>query len=735
MPVRINNKNLKMASAMQRAGIKSSSFCGSGGGYGSAGGGSIGGSSGMGGTPGRGGSGNFNKSMYNPVFDNLDEGTVIEYWLPRDPARIHAIFRRVYMLDPVAGPALELYKDLPFSDFQLTGVRDTSILNLYADAFNAIDIVSKIPDMALEYMKLGKVIGHMHMNESKGYPTHLEIHDPDHIRMMPSPISGMPGKLDLVPTKELKEWATSKDPRDTEVQAQYASYVALIREGGTIPLDSSNSFYIPRRTSPYDPVGASIYTRILLFVAYEKAIVNASVTSARRRMGKIRHVTAGMDDSWVPDEQELSDIADLFTNADEDPTGAIVVTRDGVTVSEVGGDSLQDMVKISDEWEFLTKGKLNSLGISETFLTGEATYNTIEQLMSVFLDKIRSLRSFFTQSILISEILRPLADKHGFYKTTEARLSHRIRIAESSDSNEYILPDIVWEKNLRPVADRDWMEILEQMQNAGIPITIRTVSSAAGFDVETEIAQFDEDIELRRKLKKQMDEIEKIESDAMDMGSDDSGDDFGDDFGGDLDLDMDEDLGGPSEAPEAPEEPLTLPTVETAASSKVPVIDNLYRLPHFGKGRKSKFMGLSFEQVELAAHRILHSLGNKKNRLGSSNSIRGKYLRFGSEKKAAAAEYILSRSGLLLGTKYDKDFANEVMDALISAIPNKKELTTELAFLHSRMNLADTRMPRLSSAAQVPEFNKEILRRSNFSQSSLLDKSLLIGSGNMSRKF
>lgn len=733
MPIKINPNNYRLAHASRSAGITarlSPKRASIGGGASSAGGmsgyGSSGQSSGYG-SPG----GQFRKGVYNPVYDNLDEGTVIEYWLPRDPARINSIFRRIFMLDPVAGPALELYKDLPFSDFQFTSVKDKHVLNLYADSFNAMNIVGILPDMALEYLKLGKLIGHMHMDESKGYFNHIEIHDPDQIRMTPSPLIGFPPKLDLAPSPQLREWANSDDPRDVDAQAAVSYYVSLIREGKDIPLDSSNSFYIPRRTAPYDQVGASIYTRILLFVAYEKAIVNASVTAARRRMGAIRHVTAGTE-AWTPDEDEIQSVADLFTNADEDPVGAIVVTRDGVSVAEVGGDRLGDMTKISDEWDFLTKGKLNSLGISEAFLSGEATYNTIEQLMSVFLDRVRAIRSMFTNEVLIKEILRPLAEKNDFRRTTQARLSHRIRVAESYDNNDYILPDIVWEKNLRPVADRDWMDILEQMQSIGIPITIRTMTAAAGFDLDSEISQFEEDIEVRRQLSQQTDTIDGIssglesggdtefgsESDAESMDDGGGSDDFGD-FGADD--------SAPDETPdEGGGESFTLPSTESSSSKyPVPVIDNLYALPHF-KGSKT-FMGVRFDDIELSAHRILKFLDGKKQKLSSADFIRRKFIRFGTERKTMVAEYILSRCGLLLGTSYDKNFSNELMESLLKTIKDPKVLAPELAYLSSRTKFKDSKQVK-SGIAQPDSIPKDLMRGMKLmSERSLHDKNLLTG--------
>lgn len=320
---------------------------------------------------GGGGRGN-SHNRFNPVFDDLSEGTIVEQFMPTDVRRLHRIWRRIYYQDPVAGPAVELYKDLPWSDFQLIGVDDQTIAQLYSDCLNAINITSRLPELSAEFLTMGKVIGHMLFDESKGFFNRMIIHDPDWIRVSEIPLGGFQPKLDLIPTPGMRAFASSKDPRDLEAQEQVPELVQMIRNGQEIPLAPEHTFYIPRRYAPYDVMGASAYTRIIMFVAYEKALVNATVASARRRASRIRHVTAGIDDMWEPSAEELGSISDLFMQADEDPVGAIVVTRTGVQVNEVGGSSPQDIVKISDEWQFLLQGKLNALGVSEAFLTGEA---------------------------------------------------------------------------------------------------------------------------------------------------------------------------------------------------------------------------------------------------------------------------------------------------------------------------------------------------------------------------
>lgn len=687
------------------------------------------------------GGGSSNKTMYNPVYDDLSEGTIIEQFMPVDPRRLHRIWRRIYLQDPVAGPAVELYKDMPWSDFTLTGIQDKSILKMYADCLEALNITSHLPDMSAEFIVLGKVIGHLHMDDSKGYYTKLIVHDPDWVRVTPIPVPGFPPKLDIIPTPQMKKWATSEDPRDAASLSEVWSFVEAIRGGKEVPLPSEQSFYLPRKTSPYDTIGASAYTRILTFVAYEKSLVNGTIAAAKRRLSQIRHISVGLED-WEPDPQELEGYANLFMQADEDPVGAVVVTRTGVTAATVGGGQLSDMVKISDEWAFLQSGKLNSLGVSEAFLRGEASYNSLEQLMSVFLEKIRAHRNFFTHYLLIDRIIKPLAQKHGFIKRSEAELNHRVRTSRSSTLEDYILPDFKWEKSLRPSADRDYLAILEFMQGKGIPVTMRSWAAAGGINVDTEINQFDDDLELRKVLSAHIKKVQEQAPETMgggggaglDMGGPAAGIDGGGLGGGGLgggmggggglgmDLDTGTGLGGSdlsgldspggsppeadaglgTEAPAAPDAGpppnISLPTVGAGighrwdrSPRKEPIfkgafvgdsesIQAIKALPHWNID--NSFFGISLEETEKVARNLLGLLEGTDRKALSKRDV-DQLICTGNACKDQVMTYILGRAGMLHGIYLSKDVAEDVTDRLLDTVDDKKQLRDELYYVYA----------------------------------------------------
>ena len=641
----------------------------------SGGGGAGGGGGGSSGTFGSGQ--NNGGTLYNPIFDDLSEGTIVEQFMPVDPRRLHRIWRRIYLQDPIAGPAIELMRDIPWSSWEITGCNgDATIRKFYEDAFNAIGAVALMPELTGEFLSMGKYIAHLIFDDQKGFFTHCIVQDPDFVKIGNVPIPGWQPNLDLIPTPEMRAWATSQDPRNIEIQDLLGPYTDDLRSGKQIPLLPENTIYVARRTAPYDNIGASIFTRILMFVAYEKALVNATISTAKRRAARIRHIKVGIDDVWDPEPHTIQEIADAFMNADTDPVGAIVATRTGVETSEVGGNTLQDIIKISDEWEFIQKGKMSALGISDAFLSGEATYNSMEQLVSVFLDRMRALRAFHVHHFL-DEIAKRLARKHEYVKRTEAELRHGVRIGRSRTrygtldytDDELILPGYAFSKTLRPVADRDYMDILEQLRNQGVPVTAADWMASAGYDVDNVSKEaLDEDLKMRKRFSAHNAAVAAYAPDA-EAGEGGGGGSSAVDFGGggdaldELGLGGDEggvedalgDLGG-GEEPAGGEEGGGEAPVK-ASSFVDPAVQAVTDLPLWTQ--QDRFLGVDRATALQAAKKVVTALGRRQAGTLTTQQVRTA-CRTGNAQRDQVVQYVLCRAGLLKNVKIGRDVAEDV---------------------------------------------------------------------------
>jgi len=454
-------------------------------------------------------------NRFNPAHESLNEPSVVEDWMPKDPAGINMLMRQIYIRDAIAGPAVDLYKELPWSDFELLGVDDPEQRKIYEDACSALDLLEWLPDLAGEFLVLGKIIATMLFNEKKGFWDHLIIHDADAVRITPIPIAGAEPKIDLRPTPAMRQFAGSQDPRDLDARQKLPKHLLQqIMQGGWIPLDPLNTIYLPRRATAIDAVGTSFFTRIINYWAFEKSILNATVVAAKRRAGGILHLSLGTE-AWEPSREEMEDIAALFIQADEDPVGGIVATRTGVEANQLSGKQ-GDIWKLSDEWSFLYEAKMKALGINDAFLSGDASYSTMDVALSVFLERIRAFRDYFARHLMQRQIFETLARVHGFVQRKQAELDHRIRTTKMADlgdvkidrsgrdaePGDLIIPTVHWKKQLNPVADENYLNILTTLEEKGLPVTLRRWAAAGGYTIEEELKSLDEDIELKKVIAK-----------------------------------------------------------------------------------------------------------------------------------------------------------------------------------------------------------------------------------------
>ena len=466
----------------------------------------------------------YSANRFNPVWDRLDQGAVFEDWVPRNNSGINMMYRRIYARDAIAGPSIDIWCNIPWSTFDIVGVEDPTIRKFYEDAFGWWDM-DLLGQVSREFLVLGRFAGSLIYDDKRGYWNGLVPHDPDFLEITPIPVRGFDPKLDLLLSPGVRRFLESEDERDARARLTIPNtLIEKFLTRGKAPLDQLSTLYLARKTSPYDYIGTSLLTRVVPFWAIEKALTDAMTVAARRRTGNILHVQAGIDQLWEPTPDEINMISSLFLQADEDPTGAIVVTRNGLQVQEVrqGGQ----IWKLSDEFEFLTKGKMRALGINEAFLDGQATYNNVEQAKSVFVEQIINFRHTLTHQIFTRKA-EILARAHGFRHRSQAQLDHRVYVNTPDDKqaspeelrrrlklknlpfeesfriprDELILPTVHWHKELKPNQDEKFIDMLEKLEEKlGFKLPLRMWTSSTGISLDDLVAMIPEDQKLRKKL-------------------------------------------------------------------------------------------------------------------------------------------------------------------------------------------------------------------------------------------
>jgi hypothetical protein len=499
--------------------------------------------------PAGGGASGPGAQVYAPLYHDLLYNDIAQYQTPKAKNAHNRLMRQIYNFDGIAGPAIDLYAEITWSDFDLSGVEDRSILHIYEDALNNLQLPSYLPKFTANWLVIGRLCVHFLFDGTKGIWTDLILHDDDDIQVTPVPLLNEDPLVDLVPSVSLRKFVIENDARAQQYISKLPpNLIEKIKQGQKIPLDNSNTIYLPRKMMSNDFLGTSMYSRIIGLLTLERALFNASVSRAQRAAGTIRVLKMG-NEKWLPSEEEVNGAVSAIMMAEEDPTSSVIAFKSkDIDISAIAGSASENLWKISDEADYIQNAKFRALGMNEAMMSGDATYNNMEQALSVFLERIRSHRALFEQKIIIERVLEPLARVHGFKKTPkksdrDVHLGNKVFVRDQGSAG-LILPTIQWHKPLEPRMDQTLIDLLTKAEEVGFPVPLRKWATAVGVNVSELESQSKEDIQLREKFAKVVKKINKIKEET---GISDGGGDFedhSDEWGGSG--------GGSDKGPDAP---------------------------------------------------------------------------------------------------------------------------------------------------------------------------------------
>lgn len=430
---------------------------------------------------------------YNPLIGSQDK-----YYFPAAQERQHVIWRSYYELDPVVGSGTDMYSDLPWSEFSLSGVKDPTILRIYEECLEKLALPLVMPRMTREFIVKGKVIPHLLFSRRLGYWTHCMVHDPSYVGVLGIGIENAPPLLDLYPTPEMQFMAKSADPRLRAFRDKLPPEVLnSVLAGKPIPLSNLNTTYIARKTCMYDVMGTSLYTRLFRVIMYEDALWNAALSVARRNAAPLRVFKLGDPQSgFFPTEADFDSFIQKLSQAELDPA-ATLVYHFGLDVDYVGVSD--KFLKLSDEKDYVLSQKLVALGIPESLLTGEATFSQAESGLQVMIERLAALRTMFEREWIIPKVLKVIAKANGFYRVTPAEVMHNVRVKRPAFSDyDLVVPTLRWQKSLE-VRDTYLLDVYKDLMDRGFFSNKSYASLAGGIDLEAEVENLAEDKKLRER--------------------------------------------------------------------------------------------------------------------------------------------------------------------------------------------------------------------------------------------
>jgi len=456
-----------------------------------------------------------------------------------DPRIKRKIFRDMYYHDPVCGGAVDVYSNLPFSEFHLTGIKDKAILDKYHDSLESLHLRSLLPGISTDHLVLGAFIGNAIFDQDEKVFTSIMPQNIDNTEIVNIPLFGVDPIVDLIMPKDLSKIMQSKDPRVAQVLSHIPQEFIEKIKAGRIPLDPSNTIYIPRRTMTAEPYGVSLYERVLPVHLIEKALMRGTIDVSNRRQRSLLHVMVGGDDEWIPTQSDLESFRDLFLQGDMDPTGAIIVTRTGVNTNEIRAAT--EFWNVDQTFEYASAMKYRAFGLSEGILTGEISLSTLDASLSVMLDNIRNFRAKITHGLFYEKLFPAISAANDFvqdkrfqvtgdYKEVKDTLNtpyrslyadviprHRNKViaGEMINTRDLLIPKVVYHKHLSPEGDQAYLTMLNDMTTMGVPVPISMLAAAGGLDINQIISSFDEDVALRGKIAKYNEKLQQLAQESM----------------------------------------------------------------------------------------------------------------------------------------------------------------------------------------------------------------------------
>lgn len=423
--------------------------------------------------------------------------------IPADPAQIDTsnlslFYRDIYLFDNTAGSAVDIQSSFPFSTWELRGL-DHEELKIYDDALARLNIMEMMPQISTAYLVDGFFCGSLVFDPATKQFMDTLIYDALQCAVIPSPFNNADPEINVRVSPATQQYMHSA----SEYAQQYINsmprqFVEMLRSGA-FTLDPVTTLFVARRALT-DRAYVSYLHRILPMYLIEKTLFRGTLVEAQRRQRAMTHITAG-DDTWTPSTEELHAYVAQFQMAEFDPLGGWVSTRNAVQATDLrpGGD----FWKWTDMADILVPYKLRALGISESFLSGDASYASAESAYSTFLESQNAYRMHLTNRVFYTKLFPLIAVVNGLYKdpSKKARTNRIVDyLFNQTNRNNLKIPEIHWHKSLEAKGEDNMFDLLEKASEKGVPVPLKMWMAAANMDPEALMRDLKDDTALRAQL-------------------------------------------------------------------------------------------------------------------------------------------------------------------------------------------------------------------------------------------
>lgn len=416
------------------------------------------------------------------------------------------IYTDIYYNYAIAGSIVDIKANLMFSDFTLGGILDRRVASVFQENVDRLDLRTLMPDIAIDYNVKGGFVGSLLYNEKTRVFSRIMPHGYENTKVDPLPFHGTDPLLTVAFPEYIRTTMQSDSPRIKALRDFLGPTVMQQLNEEALELDPKSTVYCARTTGS-TTVSTSYYRRILpWYLLYKNLFRGTLVRSAARQKGLL-HITLDGGGEWEPTTADMNMVLDMFMAADADPIMAAVATRSGISTEEIrdpsGGWTIFDNVDAIDTI------CMKALGISDAFLSGESTYSNSDNATSFFIDSIRNERDFLTRKVLYNKIFPMISALNGYVLSANGKLSTRgnsldkldpLGSGRLQDGSRLLVPSVHWEKTLKPEGDSSYMDMLQSMTDKGVPVPLRAMAAAGGFNLDRLLADQEGDLFIQERV-------------------------------------------------------------------------------------------------------------------------------------------------------------------------------------------------------------------------------------------
>lgn len=442
----------------------------------------------------------------DPMFYWQQNNIPFDFTRPGEMAKIRKFCRLLYMTHPIVSACVDIYSKLPLQGMHVE-TKDDQLTDFYNDLFmDQLGYEDHLVRMGRQYWLAGESFTLGGWNESLGVWEDEQLVNPDDVEIESSLFMNDPRFLMRLP-EELRDMLTTRSPRWAfdQVVNQYPELLNYTGEDSLMPISNMIMHQMRFEADDYTNRGISILMRAFRSIIQEEMLNTAVDAIADRlytplimvRLGASA-TDLGLDVPWIPTEAEKEN----FNAALDQALAAdfrVMTTHFATEIENVFGR--ENVPDLTNDFDRLEGRIMMAFGLSQTMITGASAGETyaadalnrdvVTQLLTHYQ---RKLQQFFQErAAVVAE-----AQEHYDY---EVRNNQRYLITEEIyevdeetgegrivEKPKLLIPELKF-KILNLTDESAQRDFVEQLAEAGVPISFRTRTQGIGVDFDDMIEQ------------------------------------------------------------------------------------------------------------------------------------------------------------------------------------------------------------------------------------------------------